>query len=109
MCGFIKCKYRQNGVIYALRIIDKRNFNQTQLLSLESDINIMREISHTNLNRMYDLFDSRSKLCIVEYYMEGGQLLDVMRTKQHYSERDVVRIIAQILQGLLHYRQKQDW
>eukprot|EP01084_Bolivina_argentea_P242615 406954_1 len=71
-----KCKRRNDGAVFALKVISYKDLDKENLVMLESDVNIRRQISHPNIVKLYDIFESRSKMCLVLELLEGGDLFD---------------------------------
>merc|ERR1712154_663329 len=101
-----KCKRRSDGVVYALKVINKKNLDKDDLVILESEVNIMRQISHPNIVKLYDIFDSRSKMCLVLDLLEGGELFDRIIEKGHFSEKDAAASFAQMVDALGYLHRK---
>jgi len=95
-----KCKRRSDGLVFALKVINKKNLDKDDLVILESEVNIMRQVSHPNIIKMYDIFDSRSKMCLVLDLMEGGELFDRIIEKGHFSEKDASISFVQMVDAL---------
>eukprot|EP01084_Bolivina_argentea_P242614 406953_1 len=71
-----KCIRRIDGAAFALKVISYKDLDKENLVMLESDVNIRRQISHPNIVKLYDIFESRSKMCLVLELLEGGDLFD---------------------------------
>mmetsp|Transcript_18520 Transcript_18520/g.29387 ORF Transcript_18520/g.29387 Transcript_18520/m.29387 type:complete len:372 (+) Transcript_18520:142-1257(+) len=102
-----KCKRRTDGVVFALKVINKKNLDKDDLVILESEVNIMRVISHPNIVKLYDVFDSRSKMCLVLDLLEGGELFDRIIEKGHFSEKDAQASFTQMCQALEYLHANQ--
>jgi len=102
-----KCKRRSDGVVFALKVINKKNLDKDDLVILESEVNIMRQVEHSNIIKMYDIFDSRSKMCLVLDLMEGGELFDRIIEKGHFSEKDAATSFVQMVDALGYLHSKQ--
>jgi len=102
-----KCKRRQDGVVYALKVINKKNLDKDDLVILESEVSIMRQISHPNIVKLYDIYDSRSKMCLVLDLLEGGELFDRIIEKGHFSEKDAAMSFSQMCDALNYLHQQQ--
>merc|ERR1711997_1124301 len=101
-----KCKRRSDGVVFALKVINKKNLDKDDLVILESEVNIMRQISHPNIVKLYDIFDSRSKMCLVLDLLEGGELFDRIIDKGHFSEEDASISFVEMCQALEYLHSK---
>jgi len=101
-----KCKRRSDGEVFALKVINKKNLDKDDLVILESEVAIMRQVTHPNIIRMHDIFDSRSKMCLVLDLMEGGELFDRIIEKGHFSEKDAANSFVQMVQALGYLHEK---
>jgi len=95
-----KCKRRSDGVVFAVKVINKNNLDVGDLKILETEVNIMRQVSHSNIIKMYDVFESRSKMCLVLDLLEGGELFDRIIEKGHFSEKDAAHCFRQMADAL---------
>jgi len=95
-----KCKRRSDGRIFALKVINKKNLKKDDLCILESEVNIMRTLSHDNIVSLYDVFDSKSKMCLVIDILEGGELFDRIIERGHFSEKDASVAFVQMVEAL---------
>jgi calcium/calmodulin-dependent protein kinase I len=102
-----KCKRRKDGVVFALKVINKKNLDKDDLVILESEVNIMRQVSHPNIVKLHDVFDSRSKMCLVLDLLEGGELFDRIIEKGHFRESDAANCFAQMVLALKYLHDKQ--
>lgn len=73
---------------------------------LVSEVNILRELNHTNIVKYYDRIIDRdhSKIFIVMEYCQGGDIATLIRTSRkenkHIPEDMVWSILAQVLLAL---------
>jgi len=101
-----KCKHRSSGVIYALKVINKKNLETDDLAILESEVSIMREVSHEYIVKLHDVFDSRSKMCLVLDMLEGGELFDRIIELGHFTERNAAESFGQLISALGYLHSK---
>jgi calcium/calmodulin-dependent protein kinase I len=99
-----KCKRRADGKVFALKVINKKNLEKDDLVILDSEVNIMRQVKHKNIVQLHDVFDSKSKMCLVLDLLEGGELFDRIIEKGHLTEKLAADSFAQIVSalGFLH-------
>ena len=60
----------------------------------------MRRMSHPNIIRLYDVFESASDLFIVMECCSGGELFDRIKEQGSYSEKDASSVMRQMTQGI---------
>lgn len=66
------------GEDVAIKLIEKSNAPPSERKYFEREVNIMQALSHQNIVRCYDVFDTRLRTRIVMEYMAGGTLGDVI-------------------------------
>lgn len=107
--------------LYALKVINKTNLQKDDLVILESEVAIMRLMAsfdtdeHStpeqiqkkmqlgnseNIVRLHDVFDSRSKLCLVLDLCSGGELFDRIIEKGHFNEKMAAQSFRQMCEAL---------
>jgi len=67
----------------------------------------MRQVHHSNIIKMHDIFDSRSKMCLVLDLMEGGELFDRIIEKGHFSEKDAAQSFVEMVRALEYLHAKK--
>lgn len=102
-----KCKRREDGAVYALKVINKKNLDKDDLVILDSEVAIMRVLNHPNIVRLYDVFDSRSKLCLVLDLLAGGELFDRIIEKGSFTENDASRSMKEMVEALNYLHLKK--
>jgi len=60
----------------------------------------MSQIDHPNIVRMYNVYDNKSKFCIVLELMTGGELFDRIVDKEFYSEKEACDIFKPIVDAI---------
>jgi len=97
-----KCKRRSDNKIFALKVINKQNLDKNDLVVLESEVNIMRQVHHGNIVKLHDVFDGNSKMCLVLDLLEGGELFDRIIEQGRFSEKDASTSFAQMISALAY-------
>ena len=71
---------------------------------LKTEVELMTKLNHSNIIKMYDVFEDERFLYIVMELCTGGELFDriIQKTESgvSYSERDAARLMMQILDAL---------
>lgn len=67
-----------SGEDVAIKLIEKSNAPPSERKYFEREVNIMQALSHPNIVRCYDVFDTRLRTRIVMEYVAGGTLGDVI-------------------------------
>ena len=67
-------------------------------------MSVLVSLDHPNIIKLYELYEDMKYIYLVMEYCSGGDLLDRISTKGHYTEQEVVNVTRKILQavGFLH-------
>lgn len=74
---------------------------QEDEVALKDEIDILQDLRHDNIIRLYDVFDEPQYYYLVTEKMGGGELFDRIVQKSYYNEkeaRDVCKIIFEAIQ-----------
>jgi len=93
--------HKKTGEKYAVKIIDKKNVG-TDLVRLETEIQILKKVNHTNIISMKELFDTHEYLFIVTELVTGGELFDKIVEKGSYTEKTAATLVTKIVSAI-HY------
>jgi serine/threonine protein kinase len=105
--GVVKCAHnRWNGRPAAVKIVPKRDaWGVKRVAILEREIDVMRDIDHPNCIAMYGSYESKSHFYIVMEPVTGGQLLERILAKDHYSETEAANSFVQIIGAVKYLHQ----
>jgi serine/threonine protein kinase len=84
---------------WALKRINK---SKCILRNLYSEINILKKLNHPNLPVLYDVIDDKEYVYIVERYIEGKTLHEIINERHELCEKEVIRITKEIC-NILRY------
>mmetsp|Transcript_1392 Transcript_1392/g.2319 ORF Transcript_1392/g.2319 Transcript_1392/m.2319 type:complete len:404 (+) Transcript_1392:113-1324(+) len=100
--GFTK----SGGEEVAIKVIDKKTCPKDDLIFLEREVDIVRDLDHPNIVKTYDVFATKDFIYIVLEYMPGGMLYDVIALYGQFTEKDAAEVMKEMLQGIsyLHRR-----
>jgi calcium/calmodulin-dependent protein kinase I len=91
---------KQTGDSYAIKIVTKAKLTEEDATALKDEIDILTEIVHPNIIRLYDVFEEKDFYYLVTEKMMGGELFDRIVQKSYYNEkeaRDVAKILFQAM------------
>nr|XP_014341981.1 PREDICTED: ribosomal protein S6 kinase alpha-5 [Latimeria chalumnae] len=93
-----KCLHKKSGQEYAVKIISKR---------LEA--NTQREITalklcegHPNVVKLSEVYHDQLHTFLVMELLKGGELLERIRKKKHFSETEASRIMRKLVSAVSH-------
>jgi serine/threonine protein kinase len=85
----------------AIKIVAKSKLAyQQKLLDLfKTEVKVMREITHPNILKCYELLESGNNYYMILFYCNGGSLEDIIKRKGRLTEEESLFILKQILNG----------
>lgn len=95
-----KCLNHNDKRFYAIKIINKSNLNNKQLLNIENEINIMKHLNHPSILKMYDFFNSKHFCYIILEYCNGGEIFNKIIELTYFSENLSRFIFLQLLSSI---------
>eukprot|EP00455_Lapot_gusevi_P033797 TRINITY_DN3706_c0_g1_i1.p1 TRINITY_DN3706_c0_g1~~TRINITY_DN3706_c0_g1_i1.p1 ORF type:complete len:362 (+),score=105.31 TRINITY_DN3706_c0_g1_i1:64-1149(+) len=85
---------------FAIKIISKKKLNAEELAVVNDEVEIMHRIDHPNVVKLYEIYDTTSKLYMVMELLTGGELFERIVDKQSFSEREAANVIRQIASAM---------
>jgi calcium-dependent protein kinase len=64
---------------------------------LFNEINILRNLDHPNIVKMYEFFEDEKRYYIVTEICKGGELFDEIIARGKFTEKDAAILMKQIL------------
>ncbi|EFN53546.1 hypothetical protein CHLNCDRAFT_136678 [Chlorella variabilis] len=82
------------------------NENESSRADIFKEIDILIALKHDNIVFMKEYFEEGNKVYLIMEMLQGGELLDAVLEKGHYSEADARSIFLQIIKAIqyLHSR-----
>ena len=102
-----KVIHKLTGEVRAMKIIKKESCDETYLKSLQNEINILRQLDHPNVIKLFEIYQDTSNIYMVTEFLGGGELFDVLVKKRCLSESIAAKIIKQVLQALTYCHSKK--
>ena len=62
----------------------------------------MKKINHKNLLRLFQVYETKHSIYLVLEVLKGGELIKKIKEKSLYEEKDIARILRNILEALQH-------
>lgn len=106
-----ECQRKSDGKRFAVKCINKSALNPKDRANLVQEINILKDLDHPNIIRLYDVYEDDHDMCyLVMEYAAGGELFDRIIAKEYYTEAEakkVVKVVAKVLmychsEGITH-------
>lgn len=93
---------KDSGESFAIKVVTKAKLTQEDELALKDEIQVLKELQHVNIIRLYDVFNEKEYYYLVTEKMMGGELFDRIVQKSYYNEKEA-RDVCKILFEALHY------
>lgn len=91
-------------VSYAVKCVNRKKLSEEDEAALLDEVDILMEMKHLHIIRLYDFFTEPSTYYLVMEQMSGGELFDRIVAKAYYNEkeaRDTCKIILEAV-GYMH-------
>ena len=91
-----------------VKIISKESLPQQVLLSgsVFEEVNILKNLDHPNLPRIYEFFEDNTNFYIVLEFCKGGDLLNRIIDMKKFTEAQAAKTMSQILSGINYLHSK---
>ncbi|KAE9358833.1 MAP3K epsilon protein kinase 2 [Phytophthora rubi] len=96
----------RNGRSVAIKQVSLRDIDKDELLSIETEISLLRKLKHENIVKYHDTIKTQGYLYIVLEYMENGSLAQFVKKFGSSSETLVAMYITQVLRGLAYLHEQ---
>lgn len=88
-------------------ILPKTKMDKRTSLLFQREINIMRNITHRNVVKLYEAGEANGNLYFTSEYLAGGSVEDqVLKKRKALSVEESCKIILDVLEGLSHIHEK---
>jgi len=74
--------------------------------SVQHDISMMKETEHPNILKLYEVFEEDESFYLVTELLPGKELFTRITERDHYSERQASKIIAQLVAAVDYLHDK---
>lgn len=101
--------HRVNGQKAAVKVVSKSELDDEDIIKpnspgglpygIEREIIIMKLLTHPNVLRLYDVWETSKNLYLVLEYVEGGELFDLLVERGPLPESEAVKYFRQIILG----------
>ncbi|KAM6919322.1 death-associated protein kinase 3 [Xenentodon cancila] len=106
-----KCKEKSTAVEYAAKFIKKRRLSSSRRgvsrEEIEREVNILREIQHSNIITLHDIFENKTDVILILELVSGGELFDFLAEKESLTEEEATQFLKQILDGVQYLHSKR--
>ena len=100
--GSVKlAKQSVTGTLVAIKILEKgRIRDQADIERIVREIKILKEITHNNIVKLFEIVETPDKIYLIMEYASGGELFDYIVSKERLEEREACRLYMQIIDSI---------
>jgi serine/threonine-protein kinase ULK/ATG1 len=95
-----KARHALTGQVAAVKEINLARLNAKLRQSLDSEVSILRRISHANVVQLFDVVEAQGKLFLIMEFCAGGDLSQRLRAAGALPEPAARRLLQQLAAGL---------
>lgn len=92
--------HKATGERFAIKCIKRAQLSADDLEALVAEVKILREMQHTHIVKLYDVFQEDKYFFLVTEYMAGGELFERIVKKNFYSEREARDLVKVLLETI---------
>ena len=96
-------------LLFAIKTLKKKGIPPFQFTLLKSEVSILSDLDHPNIVKYFGTFEDDYYIHILMEYLKGYDLHKIIHLKKYtgFSEKDMARIIEQLLKALSFIHSKQ--
>ncbi|CAH1795903.1 unnamed protein product [Owenia fusiformis] len=93
-------KHRITKTEVAIKIIDKTQLDDTNLIKVRREIKILKLLEHPSIIRLYQVMETKNMLYLVSEYAPNGEIFDYIAQHGRMTEPEARRKFWQILSAV---------
>lgn len=83
-----KCQNKDSKAIRAVKMLNKQKLSKDEVADIANEIEIIKELDHPNIVKVYETYEDHKYLYIVTELVEGGELFDELTKRRKFTETD---------------------
>ena len=91
----------------AIKVVDKKELDQENLMKISREIEIMRQLSHEHIVKLYQVMETDTFIHIVTEYASNGEIFDYLVDNGKMTEKQAAITFSQILKAVHYCHQKK--
>lgn len=102
-----KVRHLETEKYWAMKVVNKEKAGSSAIKLLEREVTILKRVDHENIIKLNEVFETGKKMYLVMELCEGGELADILKEKQTFSEEDTKVIMTKMAEAI-SYLHKRD-
>lgn len=103
-----KAKSKLSGQTVAVKIISKNSNKKGTIIQIQRELNILQSLSHPNILKLIEYYESQNNVYIVTEYIQHGNLKDYLSQHKDKITEQQIKTIAYTLLQTVNYLHKND-
>ena len=100
--------HRKSKVVYAVKRVPRRDLHPSDAVALHDEIATLQMVTDCDhIVKLYDVYDETDFTYLVLECMRGGDLIDRIIEKRHYTEYDAKEVSRKLILGVEHCHKKR--
>jgi serine/threonine protein kinase len=101
-------KHKQSGIEYAVKGVSRKDLHPSDAVALQDEITALKVLKDCQfIVTLYDVFEEPDTTYVVLERMFGGDLIDRIIEKAHYTENDAKGVCKNLLKGVKHCHERK--
>lgn len=96
-----KARRKYTGRLVAIKMINKLGQSKDDIISFRREIDLLQKVSHPNIMRMLNMFETDTDFCVVSE-LARGDLFQVIDDNQTLPESILKNVAAQLVSAMSH-------
>jgi calcium-dependent protein kinase len=106
------------GVVFKAREKDTDQYRAIKRIAREkirnyqrflNEINALKTLDHPNVIKLFEIYEDKEYIYLVQEYLEGGELFEYIVSKEYLDEVQTARIFKQIISAILYCHKNAIW
>nr|XP_057916797.1 serine/threonine-protein kinase H1-like [Doryrhamphus excisus] len=94
----VRAEHRTSRRPFAIKLMEVEAPQAREVCEVE--LAVLRRVNHDNLMRLVEVFQGQRRVYMVLELATGGELLDRVVSRGHYTEKDATRALQMVLAGV---------
>ena len=88
--------------VVAIKVINKHGMDKEDLLSINREVSIMRQVDHPNIVRYHETYDDVKYIYLIMELCQGGELFEQITKQEMLKEEDSAKYMIKLVKALHH-------
>ena len=97
-----KVRHKLSNQYRAMKIIQCKSSSEHHSLTINKEINILKNLDHPNIIKVYEFYSSEKYVYIINELCTGGELFDKIVDVKHFSELVACNIMRQLFSAVAY-------